>query len=499
MIDSHPGESASLADRNKRLLIASIAGPAFFFLALISYNFVDIDLWHQMALIRESLRAGHLLRADPFAYTPTIRPWIDHEWGAGAIAYFATLWFGGRALLVLKFVLALATGALCWRCSTKLGADYRLTSVCAPLTIFLAYLGFFAVVRAQVYSFFFLALLVFFWECDRAGSRNWLIAWLIVFPLWVNLHGGFVLGIGLTGLYCIERVLRGENVRRLLLALLGMVLEVFLTPYGTSYLGYLRRALFMSRPFAPEWGPVWDLGPAWVTCFVAAVAVAVYAFATAGVWKVPGILPLGATALEGALHRKLLPVFAAVWLCYTPFYLQQTPAGLWLLRFMQRRRFFVIAAWTALACAAMISGARQKPWRLRVPQPIYPVGAVNYLAEQRFQGNVMVPFRLGAYVSWKLYPALKVSLDGRYEEVYSNDVMRRIFDFYEAQADWRSTLDAYPTDVVVAPRTSPICDRIREAGWNPAYQDKEFYLYSRPGLSLPIRDDRSESFAGVLP
>jgi hypothetical protein len=211
MIDSHPGESASLADRNKRLLIASIAGPAFFFLALISYNFVDIDLWHQMALIRESLRAGHLLRADPFAYTPTIRPWIDHEWGAGAIAYFATLWFGGGALLVLKFVLALATGALCWRCSTKLGADYRLTSVCAPLTIFLAYLGFFAVVRAQVYSFFFLALLVFFWECDRAGSRNWLIAWLIVFPLWVNLHGGFVLGIGLTGLYCIREGSAGRE------------------------------------------------------------------------------------------------------------------------------------------------------------------------------------------------------------------------------------------------------------------------------------------------
>ena len=35
-----------------------IAGTAFFFLALISYNFVDIDIWHQMALIRASLRAG---------------------------------------------------------------------------------------------------------------------------------------------------------------------------------------------------------------------------------------------------------------------------------------------------------------------------------------------------------------------------------------------------------------------------------------------------------
>jgi hypothetical protein len=147
----------------------------------------------------------------------------------------------------------------------------------------------------------------------------------------------------------------------------------------------------------------------------------------------------------------------------------------------------------------MISGARQKPWRFRVPQPIYPVGAVDYLTDQRFQGNAMVPFRLGAYVSWKLYPAVRVSLDGRYEEVYSNEVMRQIFDFYEARADWRWTLDAYLTDIVVAPQDSPVCAKMRETAWNLVYEDKEFVLYLRPGLSLPSRDDRAKSFAGVLP
>ena len=109
-----------------------------------------------------------------------------------------------------------------------------------------------------------------------------------------------------------------------------------------------------------------------------------------------------------------------------------------------------------------------------MPQPIYPVGAVDYLTDQHFQGNAMVPFRLGAYVSWKLYPAVKVSLDGRYEEVYSNEVMRQVFDFYDARANWRATLDAYPTDIVVAPRDSPICAKMRETEWNAVYEDKEF-------------------------
>jgi len=66
-----------------------------------------------MALIRESLAQGHLLKVDPYAYTPTVRPLIDHEWGAGTIAYFATQWLGGRAILLLKFALAFATAFAC--------------------------------------------------------------------------------------------------------------------------------------------------------------------------------------------------------------------------------------------------------------------------------------------------------------------------------------------------------------------------------------------------
>jgi len=490
--------SHALIERDAWLRRTSIAGAVLFFFALISYNFVDIDIWHQMALIRESLRAGQLLRADPFAYTPTIKPWIDHEWGAGAVAYFSTLWLGGRALLILKFLLAAGTLAVCWRCATEVGSDFRITSFCAPLAIFLAYLGFFATIRAQVYSFFFTVVMVLFWQQDRR-SRAWLIAWLVIFALWVNLHGGFVVGIGLTALYCVEQAMRGEEYKHLLLVSVAMMLEIFLTPYGSAYLRYLERALWMARPYAPEWRTAWDLGPAWVICFLLAVGIVIYALVSVGVRKMPGVLPLAAAAVEGALHRKLLPIFAVIWLCYAPFYLQRTSAGRWLLHFTERRRRFLITAWSTLAAVCVVSSVRQKPWELSVPQPIYPVGAVEYLSRQGFHGNVMVPFRVGAYVSWRLYPTVKVSLDGRYEEVFPDDVMRRVFDFYEARPDWRNTLEAYPTDVVLAPRASPVCDRMRESAWTAAYQDQDFVLYTKPGLSLPVEQDGGRSIAGVFP
>src|SRR5579862_7444387 len=44
-------------ERGPWLCWLPLVACALFFCALISYNFVDIDIWHQMALIRESLAA----------------------------------------------------------------------------------------------------------------------------------------------------------------------------------------------------------------------------------------------------------------------------------------------------------------------------------------------------------------------------------------------------------------------------------------------------------
>jgi hypothetical protein len=478
---------------------AVFVGLGSFLCALISYNFVDIDLWHQMALIRESLSSGHLLKTDPYAYTPTIYPIVDHEWGAGLIAYFSTVWFGSRAILVLKFLLALGTGFLCLRCSKRRRTDVRLLGACAPLAILLTQLGFFSVIRAQAYTFFLTALLLLLWEIDREGGRTWILIWLPIFVLWLNVHGGFVVAIGLTGLHLVEELLRRNPVRHLSILLSGMLAAVFLNPYGIAYLSYLKRALTMARPYSPEWGPVSGLGTTLTIVFVAAVLMLLYAVASVGLRQATGILPLSATVIEAALHRKLLPLFAVVWLCYVPSYLQRTRAGEWFLQFAQKRSRFLLAAWIACACICLASTIRQKPWRLDIPQPIYPVGPVEYLAQQKFSGNLLVPFRLGSYVSWKLFPALKVSLDSRYEVAYPDRVMEMVFNFYEARPGWQAALNDYPTDGILVPLEAPVWKEMRATGWTRTYVDKQFELYVRSGIPLPFEDRSSASFSGVFP
>ncbi|MFZ3342394.1 MAG: hypothetical protein WA213_16040, partial [Terriglobales bacterium] len=478
----------------------------------IAFNFVDIDIWHQMNLIRASIAAGHLLTDDPFAYTTTIHPMIDHEWGAGVLAFFLSKWMGGAGILLLKFGSALATLLLTMRLAERRGASVAVVEFAAPLSIGMLYFGFLSAVRAQAYSFLFTAALLWALEAARGGhprkEQRWLWAFLAVFPIWVNLHGGFVVGLGLVFLYCVEQVLLGKPARSAVIVLCGMALEVFLNPYGAHYFSYLFRALPMARPRIPEWSPLWTLGWFPTLLFALALGMVICALAKLKTWPAPGMLLLAATSVGALLHRKMLPFFAITWLCYVPAYFQDTGTGQWLQEFARKRRRFFLFAWTVLIACSLVSAIRLKFWRLEVPQAgvpqiagdlSYPIGAVDYLAAQRFHGNIMVPFRPGAYVSWKQYPNVKVSIDSRYEVAYPDEWVERVFRFYEAREGWRETLNAYPTDLVLAPKSAPVLRLLHELSWKPVYVDAQFELVARPGLQLPAVDRTSEIFSGSFP
>ena len=478
-------------------------GCSALLLAQIAFNFVDIDLWHQMNLIRASLTAGHLLTQDPFSYVPTVHPMLDHEWGAGVLALFVGRWMGGAGLLLLKFTAAFGSLLLTMQVAQMRGASIALLGFLAPLSIHLLFLGFLPAVRAQAYSFLFTAALLCALESARRGHAGWLWLWLLIFPLWVNLHGGFVVGLGFVALFALEQAIARQPIGSALLALNGMTLEVFLNPYGVRYLDYLARALTMARPRIPEWGPLWSLQWSIVLAFAIATSIWLYTIAQQKTLRAPGVLLLTASAFEALLHRKMLPFFAITWLCYAPASFQATPAGQWLLRFTQKRARFVALAWTLAIAACLTVAVRGQFWKIEVPQsaalPLYPVGAVDYLAANQFHGNVMTPFRSGAYVSWKLYPAVKVSIDSRYEVAYPDDWVERTFRFYQAAPGWRETLETYRTDIVLFPRNSPIASPLRGLGWNSVYRDGLFEIAARPGLTLPVLDHSTASFAGTFP
>jgi hypothetical protein len=294
---------------------------------------------------------------------------------------------------------------------------------------------------------------------------------------------------------------------------IAMAALTLATPFGLEYPRYLVSALATDRSHVAEWKPLFASGdPALVGAYVASLALLAYAAARGR--ERHGLSLVLASAAVALTAQRMACLYGIVWLCYVPSYLAGTPLGARLDRLWARRGLsFGFWGGCALVFAAALWPA--SPWHARVPgrhdphlppgHIVYPVGAVDYLADQEFAGNVLVGFDWGAYLSWKLYPNVKVSLDSRFEVAYPPEVEAEQHAFFTAEPGWEQLLDrdAYrATDVILAPRFLP--SRIHERiallpDWKRVYRDASFELFARTDSALPEVDRPDQSDEGVFP
>jgi hypothetical protein len=117
---------------------------------------------------------------------------------------------------------------------------------------------------------------------------------------------------------------------------------------------------------------------------------------------------------------------------------------------------------------------------------------------------VFVPFNLGAFVSWKLDPRVKVSLDSRYEVAYPPDLVEKYVAFYRGEEGSEEIVERFPTDCVLLERGSKaeaLLNRTRPDKWVEVYKDDVYALYVRRSLAGQFRkvDNTGKDIVGQFP
>jgi hypothetical protein len=390
-------------------------------------------------------------------------------------------------------------------------------------------------VRAQLFSLLFLAALLLLLQEDRRGRRWWIGLWLPLYVVWVNVHGGAVLGIVLVLLYGLERFIVGLLDRGAPRAVLrqmwhvplvagGMSALLLVNPYGFHSVAFLWRSLVLDRaPWIAEWRPLWQTGNESAALFrallfIPSVAIAIYAVAGGKRYRAPGVAFLFFAAGEAALHYRHLSVYAVAWCCVVPAYVEHTALGRALKDTWEHKRAALVSIWAVMFLYGCGYAIQQRFWRLRVPagaqtasSDAYPVGAVDYLKDRDFHGNLMVPYNAGSYVLWKLHPNVKVSVDSRFEVAYPTAWVVDVARMYAGGEGWQDTLTRYPTDAVLVPRGAPLerllADRPDQPAASPAlawqrvYVDDAYSLFARPQIAarLPRVDHTGLAPAGTFP
>ncbi len=487
---------------------------------------VTHDVFHEMALFREALVSGSFPTHDLFAFTPTVKPSVHHEWGTGAILYLVSVesGLGLAGIAILRLQLIGALWLFLYHIARIRGAHPYVFAIVAAFTFPFFWVGF-ATIRAQLFTLVFLAAQIWMQELDCRGWRVWVVAWWLMLVAWLNIHAGFVVGLGMFGFHSVERFgiawFRSGSFGgackatwHLMLAGSCVVLALPINPYGWQYIPYLLHAITMPRPLILEWHALWHTYAPELTLLAFSICglLFVYCQRFVRVSRLRGAAFLSLTAYEALQHIRHGSLCAVVWLAYVPAWLTHTPLGRSMIRSIDTYRASFIGASQAIACACFLFACANQFWRPTLPpaakysDACFPSGAVEYLEQHNFRGNLLTPFAQGAYISWTMYPNVRVSLDGRYEVAYEDQVMLDHDQLFNGSEKWPQLLEKYPCEAVLVDQNSrlrPLLEvfRLENASqpiptvqrWHFVYEDDAFVVLTRDANeSLPYVDRRLE-------
>jgi len=476
--------------RKKTVLFYTALALFSIFLACLSTNY-DYDLFARLIVGERFVEHGILPFQDFLSYTPT-HPWYDHEWGSGVVFYLLIKYLGAFGLLLFQAVMTFFTAFFVVK--TQQLQKHAFPPSLLFMGIFLALFAHLnpELVRCQLFSFLFFSIFIYILEYTRREGKHKNIIW--VFPLitifWNNVHGGVVSGLGLIAMYMVGAILERKPWKKYFAVLASSALVLIINPYGIKYLSFLFSAATKHRKYIVEWWPFYA-----VRHIVYYLAPSVYsmlgAFTALKTYKkdITRLIVILVSVYMGLAHVKLLSlsVIAVSALCYNDiiklFY-----------RFNKIFKKLEKCLYPAIFVLALLIPLFS-PFAGRAGETKLPYYEVEFLKINNIKGNMVSPFGLGSYATYKLYPDILIFMDGRYEEVYNDKEFMVLKHFDLVMDDWKDIYKKYPTDIIMSYKDTDSYKTLKkEPEWVHVFdgkicgvfvkKGKEQFTYKEPEYNL---------------
>ena len=104
--------------------------------------------------------------------------------------------------------------------------------------------------------------------------------------------------------------------------------------------------------------------------------------------------------------------------------------------------------------------------------------AAAFIRHSGLSGRMLTWFDWGEYAIWFL-PKIKVSMDGRRETVYSDEVLRRHYAVYRGAVGWEDDLRRINPEHIWLPVSVPTLAEIERLGWRRVLRTDQSEVLSR--------------------
>jgi hypothetical protein len=200
----------SLTSRHGGLGLPLLAGLFVYATTLAAARRVisDPDPYLHIAVGRWIIAHGAVPHHDPFSNSMPNAPWVPHEW----LAEVATAWlydhWGWAGLVVAT--------AICFAATITILVHFLLRYL-TPSHVLIAAIGTWGLcyvhllARPHIFVWPLLALWVAGLVAARSKERAPPLLMALIIVVWANLHGSFVLGLGLAAIFALEALLEAQD------------------------------------------------------------------------------------------------------------------------------------------------------------------------------------------------------------------------------------------------------------------------------------------------
>jgi hypothetical protein len=440
--------------------------------------------WHLASgdLIRER---GSIPFQDPWSFTSGGRQWFSLSWLWDVIASIIVQYtnFSGLILFVVAVGAALVgyLTSICIRSgASTIAVCISVLSSCLLYPAFATYPNIYLAASPNISTMLF--SVIFYGECLKR-TRWFLLPAIMV--LWVNLHGGFLLGFIIVGVFCGVALLRRDrtNFKIYIFTGVGCFIATFFNPLGWHiYEGSATVIGHFSQAYITEWWPYYR------------------SITLPG--SIPGIIYILIFVALELRYRSSCPVESRLlsWLFlflglyqyrYMSFFFifSAVPLGLHLDRLLPKRsddfrvERSLLAAGIVAACALPWLYMKIDP-ALGLPEMLSEQD-VTYLQTHFPHARLLNHWNYGGILIFRDRGAIPVFVDGRAATAYPDDLLRDYFKIGQSEVDetaWDTVLEKYKIDTVLWVKAHEELRQflVGKRGWREAYAGSYASIYVKP-------------------
>ncbi|MBI4179747.1 hypothetical protein HY522_10040 [bacterium] len=493
-------------NRTARLLTPTLADvifvAVFLYICLLSGQRLlkDADTGHHIRAGEQMMAGRSIPKTDMFSFISPPLPWTAHSWLSEVIMALLHR-VGGLTGIVIFFAAVISSVYALLFKMLRARAGPVLPALAVTLLVILCS-QFHWLARPYVFSHVLLVIWYFILNTHQSGFRTSLLALPPLMLLWVNLHGAFIIGFVLLGIFLAGNWIQVMNregdlpavrarIRGLWVATAGCLAASLLNPAGFHILLFPFKIIsdtymmdHVSEYLAPNFHDA-RLLPFKYTILIV-IGFLCLARARLGAVEILLVLVFANMALQSARH---IPLFAVI---MAPVLLRLSSA--WMddcggrLSAWCRRKSETLGkvdggatggVWIAAAVLGVGLLAAGDRLEYGFDPKLKPVEAVRFLKREPIPGNMFSDDESGDYLIYAAWPEYKVFFDGR-SDMYGPERLKEYLSVISMGPDWEKVIEKYGIGWIMF-RAKSVLSRhlLKDSSWRLIYADSLTQIFVR--------------------